>query len=137
MAQGARALRRAARHRRQVRGDARCARGGVPRGTLPAPHGPLLPQRAGKGARDQEEGRCAHAEGDPRAGIARGVLEEGGGGGGRAGRDEARRGREDGATTGSPRLSPTRTSRRSTGAESGLITVSSASTARSGGGRGS
>lgn len=91
------ALRRAARHRRQVRGDARCARGGVPRGTPPAPHGPLLPQRVGKGARDQEEGRGAHAEGDPRAGVARGVPEEGGGGGGRAGRDEARRGREDGA----------------------------------------
>lgn len=33
-AQGARALRRAARHRRQVRVDARCARGGVPRGPL-------------------------------------------------------------------------------------------------------
>lgn len=97
MAQGARALRRAARHRRQVCGDARCARGGVPRGTPPALHGPLLPQRVGKGARDQEEGRGADAEGDPRAGIARGVLEEGGGGGGRAGRDEARRGREDGA----------------------------------------
>ena len=91
------ALRRAARHRRQVRGDARCARGGVPRGTLPALHGPLLPKRVGKGARDQEEGRGAHAEGDSRTGIARGVLEEGGGGGGRAGRDEARRGREDGA----------------------------------------
>lgn len=78
-------------------GCARCARGGVPRGTLPALHGPLLPKRVGKGARDQEEGRGAHAEGDSRAGIARGVLEEGGGGGGRAGRDEARRGREDGA----------------------------------------
>ena len=55
VAQGARALRRAARHRRQVRGDARCARGGVPRGTLPALHGPLLPKRVGKGARDQEK----------------------------------------------------------------------------------
>lgn len=32
LAQGTRALRRTARHRRQVRGDARCARGGVPRG---------------------------------------------------------------------------------------------------------
>lgn len=68
-----------------------------PGAQLPALHGPLLPKRVGKGARDQEEGRGAHAEGDPRAGIARGVLEEGGGGGGRAGGDEARRGREDGA----------------------------------------
>ena len=97
MAQGARALRRAARHRRQVRGDARCARGGVPRGPPPAPHGAFLPRRAGKGSRDQAEGRGAHAGGDPRAGITRGMRQEGRGGGGRAGVDEARRGREDGA----------------------------------------
>lgn len=47
--------------------------------------------------RDQSKGLGVHDKDDPRAGIARGVLEEGGGGGGRAGRDEARRGREDGA----------------------------------------
>ena len=45
VAQGAQALRRAARHRRQVRGDARCARGVFPGSTLPALHGPLLPKR--------------------------------------------------------------------------------------------
>ena len=76
LAQGTRALRRTARHRRQVRGDARCARGGVPRGPLPALHGAFLPQRAGKGSRDQAEGRGAHAEGDPRAGIARGMRQK-------------------------------------------------------------
>ena len=80
----ARALRRAARHRRQVRGDARCAR--MFPGARYQRCRSLLPKRVGKGARDQEEGRGARAEGDSRAGIARGVLEEGGGGGGRAGR---------------------------------------------------
>ena len=73
------------------------ARGGVPRGPLPALHGAFLPQRAGKGARDQAEGRGAHAEGDPRAGIARGMRQKGRGGGGEAGVDAARGGREDGA----------------------------------------
>lgn len=97
LAQGARALRRAARHRRQARGDARCARGGVPRGPLSALHVAFLPQRAGAGARDQAKSRGAHVEGDPRTGIARGMRQKGQGGGGRAGVDEARVGREDGA----------------------------------------
>ena len=97
LAQGTRALRRAARHRRLVRGDARCARGGVPRGSLPSLHGAFQPQRVGKGSRDQAEGRGAHAEGDTRAGITRGMRQEGRGGGGRAGVDAARGGREDGA----------------------------------------
>lgn len=65
-----------------MRGDARCAQGGVPRGPLPALHGAFLPQRAGKGSRDQAEGRAAHTEGDPRAGIARGMRQKGQGGGG-------------------------------------------------------
>lgn len=73
---------RAARHRRQVRGDAQCARGGLPRGPLPAQRSAFLPQRTGAGAHDQAEGRGAHAEGDPRAGIARGMRQKGRGGGG-------------------------------------------------------
>lgn len=68
-----------------------------PGGPLPALHGAFLPQRAGKGSRDQAEGRGAHAEGDPRAGIARGMRRKSRGGGGGAGIDEARGGREDGA----------------------------------------
>ena len=68
-----------------------------PGGPLPALYGAFLPQRAGKGSRDQAEGRGAHAEGDPRAGIARGMRQEGRGGGGRVGVDAARNGREDGA----------------------------------------
>ena len=47
--------------------------------------------------RDQTKGRGAHAEGDPRAEIARGMRKKGRGGGGRAGVDAARGGREDGA----------------------------------------
>lgn len=39
----------------------------------------------------------AHVEGDPRAGIARGMRQEGRGGGGRVGVDTARGGHEDGA----------------------------------------
>lgn len=78
-------------------GDARCARGGVPRGPPPALHGAFLPQRAGKSSRDQAKGRGAHVEGDPRAGIARGMQQEGRGGGWRVGVDAARGGREDGA----------------------------------------
>ena len=66
-------------------------------GPVPAPHGAFLPQLAGKGSRDQAEGRGAHAEGDARAGIARGMRQEGRGGGGRVGVDAARGGREDGA----------------------------------------
>ena len=53
--------------------------------------------RAGKGPRDQAEGRGAHAEGDPRAGIARGMRQKGRGGGGGAGIDAARGGHEDSA----------------------------------------
>lgn len=49
-----------------------------------------LPQRAGKGSRDQAKGRGAHVEGDPRAGIARGMRQEGRGGSGRVGVDVAR-----------------------------------------------
>lgn len=45
-------------------GDARCARGGSPRGSLPALHGAFLTQRAVKGSRDLEKGRGAHVEGD-------------------------------------------------------------------------
>ena len=67
------------------------------RGPPPALHGPLLPKRVGKGARDQEEGRGAHAEDDPREGIARGMRQKGRGGDGGAGVDESRSGREDGA----------------------------------------
>ena len=63
-------------------GDARCARGGVPRGPLPALHGAFLPQCAGEDSRDQAEGRGARAEGDPRAGIAQGMRRKGRGGGG-------------------------------------------------------
>lgn len=46
-----------------------------PGGTLPAQHGAF-------GAHDQAEGRGAYAEGDPRAGIARGMRQKGQGGGG-------------------------------------------------------
>lgn len=80
-----------------MRGDARCARGGVPRGPLPALHDAFLPQRAGKGSHDQAEGRGAHAEGDPRAEIARGMRQKGRGGGGEAGVNAARGGRGNGA----------------------------------------
>lgn len=78
-------------------GDARCARGGVPRGPLPALHGAFLPQCAGEDSRDQAEGRGARAEGDPRAGIAQGMRRKGRGGGGGAGIDAARGGHEDSA----------------------------------------
>lgn len=47
--------------------------------------------------RDQAKGRGVHVKGDPRAGIARGIWQEGRGGGGRVGVDAARDGREDGA----------------------------------------
>lgn len=47
--------------------------------------------------RDQSKGLSVHVKDDPRAGIARGMRQEGRGGGGGAGVDEARRGREDGA----------------------------------------
>ena len=67
------------------------------RGPPPALHGAFLPQRAEAGARDQAEGRGAHAEDDPREGIARGMRQKGRGGDGGAGVDEARSGREDGA----------------------------------------
>ena len=97
LSQGTRALRRAARQRRQVRGDARRARGGVSRGPITGAARCISTARAGKGPRDQAEGRGAHAEGDPRAGIARGMRQKGRGGGGKAGVDEARGGREDGA----------------------------------------
>ena len=74
---GTRALRRTARHRRQVRGDARCARGGVPRGPLPALHGAFLPQRAGKGSRDTRRKAAAHAEGaSTRRNRARGMRQK-------------------------------------------------------------
>ncbi len=53
-----------------------------PGGTLPAQHGAFLPQRTGADAHDQAEGCGAHAEGDPRAGIARGMRQKGQGGGG-------------------------------------------------------
>lgn len=49
-----------------------------------------LPQRAGKGSRDQAKARGAHVEGDPRAGIARGMRQEGRGGSGRVGVEVAR-----------------------------------------------
>ena len=80
-----------------MHGDARRARGGVPRGPLPALHGAFLPQRAGKGSRDQTVGRGARAEGDPRVGIARGMRQKARGGGGEAGVDAARSSRENGA----------------------------------------
>lgn len=67
------------------------------RGPPPALHGAFLPQRAEAGARNQAEGRGAHAEDDPREGIARGMRQKGRGGDGGAGVDEARSGREDGA----------------------------------------
>ena len=51
-------------------------------GTLPTQHGAFLPQRTGAGAHDRAEGRGAHAEGDPRAGLARGMRQKGQGGGG-------------------------------------------------------
>lgn len=132
-AQGARALRHAARHWRQMSGDARCARGGSPRGSLPALHGAFLTQRAVKGSRDLEKGRGTHVEGDQRVGIARGMRKEGRGGGGRAGVDAARGGRGDGVRRILPRRLPTRNSCLSTGVVSGRTTGSSASTARSGG----
>ena len=47
--------------------------------------------------RDQTKGRGAHVEGDPRAGIARGMRKEGQEGGGRVGVGTARGGRENGA----------------------------------------
>lgn len=47
--------------------------------------------------RGQAKGRGAHAEGDPRAGIARGTRQKGRGGGGEAGVDAAQGDREDGA----------------------------------------
>lgn len=94
---GARPLRRAACHRRQVHGDARRARGGVPRGPPSALHGAFLLQRAGKGSCDQTVGRGARAEGNPRVGIARGMRQKGRGGGGEAGVDAARSSRENGA----------------------------------------
>lgn len=80
-----------------MREDARCARGGVPRGPLPALHGAFLPQCAGAGAHDQAKSRGAHVESDPGTGIARGMRQKGRGGGGEAGVDAARGGREDGA----------------------------------------
>lgn len=46
--------------------------------------------------RDQSKGLGVHVKDDPRAGIARGIRQEGRGGGGGAGVDEARGGREDG-----------------------------------------
>lgn len=73
------------------------ARGGVSRGPVTGAARCISTARAGKGPRDQAEGRGAHAEGDPRAGIARGMRQKGRGGGGKAGVDEARGGREDGA----------------------------------------
>ena len=47
--------------------------------------------------RGQAKGRGAHAEGDPRAGIARDTRQKGRGGGGEAGVDAAQGDREDGA----------------------------------------
>ena len=47
--------------------------------------------------RGQAKGRGAHAEGDPRAGIARDTRQKGRGGGGEAGVDAAKGDREDGA----------------------------------------
>ena len=46
---------------------------------------------------DQTKGRGVHIEGDPRGEISRGMRQEGRGGGGGAGVDEAQSGREDGA----------------------------------------
>ena len=66
-------------------------------GPLPALHGAFLPQHAGKGSRDQAKGRGAHVEGNPGAGIARDMRQEGQGSGGRVGVDAARSDREDGA----------------------------------------
>lgn len=66
-------------------------------GPAAALHGAFLTQRAGKGSRDLEKGRGAHVEGDPHAGIARGMQREGRGGGGRVEVDAARGGRGDGA----------------------------------------
>lgn len=47
--------------------------------------------------RDHAKGRGVHVKGDPRAGIARGIWQEGRGGGGRVGVDTARGGREESA----------------------------------------
>lgn len=86
---------------------------------------------------DQTEGRGVHVEDDPRAEIARGMRQEGRGwwrtSWSRC-NSERPRGR---CATGSPRRWPTRNSRPITGAGSGRTTGSSASIARSGGGRGS
>lgn len=55
-------------------GDARSARGGFPRGEIPAAHRPLLPQRARQGAEaEADEGR-QDAQGHPRHGVARGSI---------------------------------------------------------------
>lgn len=73
-------------------GGARDARGGLPRGEIPAARRPLLPQRARQGAEaEADEGR-QDAQGRPCAGIARGVGGEGGRGGRLARVDEAVRG---------------------------------------------
>mgnify|MGYP002677773266 CR=1 FL=1 len=73
-------------------GNARGARGGFPRGEMPAVRRPLLPQRVRQGAEaEADEGR-QDAQGHPCAGIARGVGGEGVRGGRLARVDEAVRG---------------------------------------------
>ena len=79
-----------------MREDARCARGGVHRGPPPALRGDFYRNVLERVPVTRRKA-VAHVEGDPRAGIARGMRQEGRGGGGRVGVDTARGGREDGA----------------------------------------
>lgn len=79
-----------------MREDARCARGGVHRGPPPALRGDFYRNVLERVPVTRRKA-VAHVEGDPRAGIARGMRQEGRGGGGRVGVDTARGGHEDGA----------------------------------------
>lgn len=97
MAARARAVGREARHRRQVAGAARGARGGFSRRQVPTLHGALLSKRVRESAAAEEGQGRQDTQGHSRAGIARSVGGEGGGGGGRARGDEAGRGRQGGA----------------------------------------
>ena len=92
VAEVARAARRSHVHRRQGRRRGRLDRRGVPEGQIPAPHGALLPQRAGQGPQIEALPGRGHAQGDPRDGVARGGIGQGGVGGHRAQVDEAQRG---------------------------------------------
>lgn len=74
----ARAVGREARHRRQVAGAARGARGGFSRRQVPTLNGALLSKRVRESAAAEEGQGRQDAQGYSRAGIARSVGGEGG-----------------------------------------------------------